>query len=154
METAKTWPVSLGVVSCPRFSLRFWSAALVVFIAASAIVPVAAVEDYGNEVRGYYLGGGTSFGGVRRACLQDHTPSLPEWQVDIGAACDLRCPGNTCDISVLDDYYGDDVLFKVCFDNEDFCRWQVYRGYAYVLGARVTVVPFMETATHGVVIIR
>ena len=117
--------------------------------------PIVAVEDFSDEVRGYYLGGGAFFGGVTRICNEDLPGAAPEeLSVDIGAACDLRCPGNTCDIMVVDDVWGDDVFFRVCFDAEEFCRPHVYRGYASVPGTVLTVAPFLDTATHGVVIIR
>ena len=106
--------------------------------------PSAAVEDFGDEVLGYYLAGGT-FGGVRYVCNPDF-PAVPEeWKVDLGAACDLRCPGNTCDITVWDDVWGNAVAFRVCFDGEEFCRPGVHLGSTSVVGARVTVAPVLRS---------
>ena len=142
-------PASEHVAGASRFVLI---GGLTLFLAVSP--QGGAVEDNGSEVRGYYLAGGSFLGGVHTSCGDD-LPLVPEeWKVDGGAACSLRCPGNTCEIQVWDDYHGNDVFFRICFEGEDFCRPGLYHGSATAAGQRVTVVPHLETATHGVVIVR
>ena len=100
------------------------------------------------EATRQYVGGGSAMG-TRYACM-------PELPFDLLAACDVPCPGNTCNIEVIDDVKGHSILFRICFDGETFCRPELYFGYADVPGfhARVTVVPQLDGATHGVVIVR
>ena len=95
-----------------------------------------------------YVGGGSAMG-TTKVCLGDSSP------LDLLAACNVPCPGNTCSIDILDDVNGALVSFRVCFDGETFCRPQVYIGHADIAGshARVTVVPGISSATHGVVIV-
>ena len=102
-------------------------------------------EAGGAEFSREYLGGGSS-GGARYAC----TPSLP---YDLLAACDIPCPGGTCDIRVIDDVRGSAIGFRVCFDGETFCRPEGYWSEAHVAGWEVTVVPDLFEATKGIVIV-
>ena len=129
---------------------------LVILLLGTLGVPDGgAVEDFGNEVRGYYVAGGVFFGGASIACLAQDTPGVVPDNVafDVGGACDLRCPGGTCDITVKDDVT-EHVWFRVCFDGETFCRAGVYVDHVSLPGSRVTVVVATEHGTHGVIIVR
>lgn len=121
----------------------------VVVLAALVAVPFlvgAGSATPAENQRAYVTGG--SFGGTRYVCT-----SL---EFDIGAACEVPCPGNTCSIEILDAVSGSQVHFRICFDGQTFCESQSYYGHADVPGwhARVTVVPDLVEATTGVVIVR
>ena len=116
----------------------------------------SAVEDDGDEVRAHYLTGGAFSGRAGTLCGHERTDTLPipePLNVQIGGGCDLRCPGNTCDITVEDDI-SSNVEFRVCFDGEPFCRPFLYSNHASVPGDRVRVVVSTEDGTHGLITIR
>ena len=125
-------------------SRRSWAVVFVILLTAA---PSLASGTDAPEERREYLGGG-SFSGTTTAC----TPSLP---FDFLAACDIPCPGSTCTVRVIDDVWRSDIGFRVCFDGETFCRPEVYVGYANIPGwhSRITIVPQLARATHGVAIV-
>lgn len=121
----------------------------VVVLAALVTLPflVEASSATPAENQRAYVAGG-SFGGTRYVCT-----SL---DFDIGAACDVPCPGNTCSIDVMDAVRGPNIWFRICLEGQTFCEPQAYFGHAEVPGfhARVTVVPQLVEATTGVVVVR
>lgn len=95
---------------------------------------------------GRYVAGGTIEGAVIRQCLPEALG------YDLGAVCLLPCPTSTCRVTVVDDYRGSEIGFRVCVSGETFCRPQGYWGTGIVSvtpGSLITVAPELAFATMG-----
>ncbi|MBW3584207.1 MAG: hypothetical protein KY455_14045 [Euryarchaeota archaeon] len=96
----------------------------------------------------HYIGGGELAGGGPIACRQ-----IGDKEYGIGGACWTPCPHGSCTITVVDDYNGNDVWFRIQVDDEPFFRPHIYSHQTTVDADRVRVAVTASTGTTGIITI-
>ncbi|MBW3583264.1 MAG: hypothetical protein KY455_09225 [Euryarchaeota archaeon] len=116
------------------------------FLGIALLSPAEASEE-GTSRK--YVVGGAGFG-TTRICNGDNT------DFDIGGACHLPCGSDrVCEMSIWDDVNGNNVRFVPCVPGEGLCRFIAFKGSGSISNADfVTVVPFYDDATTGIVTVK
>lgn len=97
----------------------------------------------------YITGNATGGGVLPGACFA----KVDDVSFSTGGSCTRPCPHGTCDITVIDDRYGDNAFYRILIDDEPFFRPQFYTGSISIEGDNVRVAVHIERATTGTITI-
>ncbi|MBW3584208.1 MAG: hypothetical protein KY455_14050 [Euryarchaeota archaeon] len=123
---------------------RLLALSIILLFGALAFAGSAEASHEKYTIR--YIGGG-ELGGVQVTICDRNTGYA------IGGACFTPCPHGSCTITVVDDFEGIHVWFRIQVDDEPFFRPQFYFHQTTVDADRVRVAVSVADGTIGTITI-